>query len=630
MAREAKELPRRLAVILHADVVDSTALVQRDERLAHQRIADVFERLVETSAKYSGVAHEVRGDALVAEFERASDAVCAALTFQASNAAHNENLSDAIRPDVRIGIGMGEVVIADGTVTGAGVVLAQRLEQLAETGGVVIQGAAHETLPRWLPFDYAFLGEREVKGFDDPVRAFAVSLRPGEPVPAPDAPTPSRPAGSRRRWAAPAAFLMVVAIASALAWWRPWHLPSESVPPSPAAGTREQKPSLVVLPFENFSGDEEQEYFADGMTEDLITDLSKVDGLFVIARSSSFVFKGKGVDARRAAQELNVRYVLEGSVRRGGDRVRINAQLIDAATGGHVWAERYDRSLTDIFKLQNEVIERIVAALAIKLTPQTSELMTHRSTENVTAYDHFLRGQALARTTSFEQAREAYEQAFAVDPEFARAYGALSITYTFDVQYGWSMDPRSDKDRALALATKAVTIDANLPQAHFALSLAYFINGSHEKAEEAARRAVALDPGYADALALLGWIYGHDGQPDKTLAIIEETRPLNPFMNAGTLGILGLAHLLKGHFEEAVEIYRSAVDKNPELMSNRLYLAITLSRSGRQDEAEWEAAEILALNPDFSVERWVSNQPHRDPAERDRIREDLLRTGLPE
>jgi adenylate cyclase len=353
------EIPKRkLAVILHADVVGSTALVQQDEATAHERIQAAFRRLSMTSENYGGTAHEIRGDALVAEFARASDAVCAALAFQAENTDHNRNLGDDIRPEVRVGISLGEVVVADNTVTGAGVVLAQRLEQLAAPGGVVVQGSVSETVPSRLPFDFHNLGEQTLKGFDRPVRAFAVHVVPGERIP------DSEPDTGAENIVAP---------------------PSE-VP---------DKPSIVVLPFTNMSSDPEQEYFSDGVSEDVITDLSKVSGLFVIARNSAFAYKDKASNIPDVCRELGVRFALEGSVRKAGNRVRITAQLIDGASGGHLWAERYDRDLTDIFAVQDEVTQQIVGALEITLSDAEQSRIVDGGTRNVDAHDFFLKGREL-------------------------------------------------------------------------------------------------------------------------------------------------------------------------------------------------------------------------------------------
>ena len=319
----SETLSRKLVVILHADVVGSTALVQLNETLAHQRIRDTFQRFSETIATHGGIARELRGDALVAEFSKASDAVSAAVDFQNKNAAHNEALTDEVRPAVRIGIAMGEVVIADNTVTGEGVVLAQRLEQLADAGGVCLQGAAYETVPKRLPFEYVKLGEQTLKGFDEPVRAYGVSLKAGKSVLAPG--------------------IAKNVTKQAL------ELPD--------------KPSIAVLPFDNLSDDPEQDYFADGIVEDIITGLSKFRSLLVTARNSTFSYKGTSPNVQQVGKTLGVRYVVEGSVRRAGDRIRVTAQLIDALDGNHVWAERYDRQLVDLFDLQDEITGYIVSTL---------------------------------------------------------------------------------------------------------------------------------------------------------------------------------------------------------------------------------------------------------------------------
>ncbi|MCH8106451.1 MAG: adenylate/guanylate cyclase domain-containing protein, partial [Proteobacteria bacterium] len=303
-------LTRKLAVILHADVVGSTLLVQKNDVLAHQRIQAVFNNFAETIAAYGGVAREIRGDAIVAEFDRASDAVTAAVAFQAKNEESVKSLDDDIRPLLRIGISLGEVIIADSTITGTGVVLAQRLEQLAESGGVVVQGSVSETVPTRMPFEFENLGEQVLKGFEQPVRAFIARLRVGEELPTPD---------------------------------------TDATPKNVEPEILEvpNKPSIAVLSFENLSGDHEQEYFSDGISEDLTTALSRFDWLFVIARNSAFTYKGVAVDVKRVGRELGVRYVLEGSVRRAGDRVRVNAQLIDTETDSDVWAEQFDRKLSE-------------------------------------------------------------------------------------------------------------------------------------------------------------------------------------------------------------------------------------------------------------------------------------------
>ena len=361
-------LSDKLAVILHADVAGSTRLVQQDEHLAHERIQDSFRRLSDIIEKYRGRVLELRGDALLAEFDRPSDAVTAALAFQSDQAYYLSRLKDDLKPGVRIGIAMGEVVIADDTVTGAGVVLAQRVEQLSEAGSLCITAALHEALPKRMPFDLENLGEQVLKGFDDPVRVYRVDLSPGASIPPPQAHIQRQNPSIPWKLITAVVVLLLVVLAGIAYWSKALKLPEETASPDRMVTQLPDKTSIAVLPFINMSDDPAQEYFVDGMTEDLITDLAKIESLFVIARNTAFTYKGQSVVIPEVARELGVKYVLEGSVRRDVDRVRINAQLIDGTSGAHVWAERYDGSLADVFTLQDKVTGEIITQLQITLT----------------------------------------------------------------------------------------------------------------------------------------------------------------------------------------------------------------------------------------------------------------------
>ena len=367
-------LPSKFAFILHADVAGSTELVRRNEHVAHKRIQETFRRFSDIISTYHGHVRELRGDALLAEFERASGAASAALAFQAEHKDYLSSLDDPIRPRVRVGIAMGEVIIADDTITGAGVVLAQRLEQLSEPGGVVIQGAVYETIPRRLPFSYDNLGNQELKGFEELIRAYSVSLDAGNSIP-------------------PA---------------------EESISPiEKLTLALPNKPSIAVLPFDNMSSDPEQGYFSDGITEDIITTLSKVPDLFVIARNSAFTYKGTAIDVKQVAQDLGVRYVVEGSVRKAGQRVRVTAQLIDALTGHHLWADRYDRDLSDIFALQDEITREIVTAVDVELTEGDQIRAWRDGAGDMAAYEYFAKGRDyFSRITpkAISQAQQEFER----------------------------------------------------------------------------------------------------------------------------------------------------------------------------------------------------------------------------
>jgi len=414
---------RKLAVLLHADVVGSTALVQANESLAHQRIQACFKNFAGIIESYGGAARELRGDALIAEFERASDAVSAALRFQSEQAGFVATLSDQIGPTLRIGIAMGEVIIADRTITGAGIVMAQRLEQLSPPGGVVIQGAARETIPRRLPFDYHSLGEQNLKGFEEAVRAFQVTLRADAVIPQPD-PAPQRPA--------------------------------ELALPD--------KPSIAVLPFANMSGDPEQEYFSDGISEDIITALSRMPWFFVISRNSSFVYKRKQVDIRNVARELGVQYVLEGSVRKSGARVRVSAQLIDATTEKHVWACRYDRELADVFAVQDEVVDSIVGEVAPEFLSAEARRAQRANPTQLSAWDCGMRGRWHLWKLSREhlaQARVLFERAIELVPGGEFGASDLAFTHSLEAYYSWTNSREQSMRPMLRYARQGFVPDAH-------------------------------------------------------------------------------------------------------------------------------------------------------------------------
>lgn len=557
---------RKLAVLLHVDVVDSTALVQQNESLAHERIRDTFRRLSATIDSHNGIAHEIRGDALVAEFARASDAVEASLAFQAANTAHNEELSEDIRPAVRIGIAMGEVVVADNTVTGEGVVIAQRLEQLACPGGVCIQGAVYDTVPKRLPIDYEHMGERELKGIGEPVRVYAVRLKAEALVQA--------------------------------------ALSSDSAEPMPRLP---DKPSIAVLPFTNMSGDPEQEYFSDGITEDLITALSCYRSFSVVARNSVFVYKGQSVDVRRVASELGARYILEGSIRKSGARVRTTAQLIDAQSGNHIWAERYDRDLVDIFDLQDEIVEIISGRLGPEVDATEMHRAALKSTRNLAAWDCYHLG--MVQFFKFNKdgnakAQQLMRRAIDLDPKFGPPYSRLAYAIILAMVY-YDADPVQEKlDEALAHARKGVEIDEKDAWAHLALGRVHLARREYDFSLAQCEVALQLNPylgaahcGMADALTFME-------RMDESIPRFEASIRLSPQdpLRWAFYAYRSLAHLFRRDYELAVEWANNALQvPNCEHWANA-HLAAALGHLGRSDEAAAAAAELLRRNPQFSIE----------------------------
>ncbi|MDJ0957706.1 MAG: adenylate/guanylate cyclase domain-containing protein [Arenicellales bacterium] len=586
---------RKLAVILHADVVGSTTLVKLNETLAHERIRDTFRRLSEKINDHNGIAHEIRGDALVAEFARASDTVSAALAFQVAHTEYIKTLADDICPEVRIGIAMGEVVIADNTVTGEGVVLAQRLEQLAEAGGIVIQGAAYETVPKRLPFDYENLGECELKGFDEPVKAYAVTLRPGSNLPGPE----SQAQQATRAQDSP------------------------------------DKPSIAVLPFANMSGDPEQEYFSDGITEDIITALSRIRWFLVISRNSVFTYKGRAEDVRIVAEQLGVRYVLEGSVRRSGSRVRVTAQLIDGSTGNQVWANRYDRNLEDIFAVQDELTETIVGALEPEMGKAERERTKLKRPENLDAWDFYQRGLSHLYRVSKEdlaQAHQLFRDAIVRDPNLGLAYAGVAETYYFTLVYGYSDSPEEDRKSALLAAKKAVELDDEDAAAHCTLGRIYYVRREHDLAIEELQIALSLNPSLAWAHYSVGASLVFSGRAEEAaphLATAIRLSPRDPNMGSFLVRTAD-AHLFMHNFEESVVWAKKALRQPNFQWSRYAVLLSALGYLGRQEEAQRTLAEVLKERPDFSIEFVRSTHLIADAGDMTHYLEGLRKAGVSE
>jgi adenylate cyclase len=624
----------RLAVILHADVADSTALVRRDERLAHDCIQAAFRSLAKDVERHGGSVSEIRGDALLAEFARASDAVLAALQAQARSAECGVSADDEVAPRLRIGVALGEVVVADDTVTGAGVVLAQRLEQLATPGGVCISGAIREAVPDRLGLSYSSLGEKAVKGFEEPVRVYRVW--PGDTPPV-HHPAPERPEAQRRRVRARAPLLLLGAalalLAAVVAAWLLREGEGDATRGVVPARKLEGMPSIAVLPFDNVSDDPEQEYFSDGLTSDLITDLSRISGLLVIARNSSFAYKGQAMNVQHIGRDLGARYVLEGSVRRVGARVRINAQLIDASSGAHVWADRYDRQLTDVLDLQDEVTRTIVSALAVSLSGEDELRRERRGHTSPDAYDLLLRGnERLHRFNAQDMAvaRSFYEKAVALDSRYARAHANLALTHAFDLMFGWSRDREDSFRQSMVSVERALELDDRIPQAHFTYSNALAGRNRISDAIAAAHRAIEVDPNYADAYAQLAGVLTYAGRLEEAHAALEKGMRLNPRYSAAYLWLEGRILFLQERYAQARTVLEEALSRNPDFDQLRLMLAATYARMGLEEDAQWQVAEILASRPEFTVSAEAREKPFQRERDKELYLTSLRRAGLPE
>ncbi|ESY72237.1 adenylate cyclase [Mesorhizobium sp. LNHC252B00] len=576
----AEERPqRRLAAILAADVVGYSRLLDVDEQgtlaALRRRRKEILEPLVRDR---KGRIVKVMGDGVLVEFGSAVNAVSCAVDLQKRMAAANEGVTADRRINLHIGINLGDVVVEDGDLFGDGVIVAVRLQAMAGAGDVFVSGSVYDQVKRKLDCGFDELGPQAIKNVTEPVSVYRISLS-----------TASDDGG--------------------LAEKAPLQLPA--------------KPSIAVLPFTNMSNDPEQEAFVDGLTEDLITDLSRTSELFVIASNSAFAYKGRHVDVRRIARELGVRHLLEGSARRAAGRVRINAQLIDAIAGDHLWAERFDRSLEDIFAVQDEVTGKIVEALVGRLT--TAPARSRPS--NLEAYDICVRARALGLQTALT-AKEAIlllDRAIALDPEYAEAHRWLAL----NLWLGWEfwdepMDP--NRARALAEAQLAVELDPNDAGNRWVLGVILGHESRWAESDAEFNAAHELDPNHADAWAMRAELTTQKGRPAEAIDQVRRALRLNPHPPGWYYWMLGQAQYAMGDYESAIQTLR-----RPETYrtTSRRLLAASLAQLGRLEEARWEAKMFMMSNPHFTIRHWSESQPFPAEDVRRHIEEGYRMAGLP-
>jgi len=577
MAEE--RVKRKMSAILSADVKGYSRLMGEDELLTVQTLKEYREVIDKLVQEYHGRVVDYPGDNVLAEFGSVVDAVECAAKIQEHLKEKNDRLPQNRRMEFRIGVNLGDVIDDEGRIYGDGVNVAARVEGLAEGGGICISGTAFDQIGKKLALGYEYLGEQEVKNIEKPIRVYKILTEPeavgkviGEKV--------RRP--KRRSLAAVAAAIIVVL--GGLGIWNFYFRPPPIEPASmdKMAFPLPDKPSIAVLAFDNMSGDPKQEYFSDGITEEIITALSKVPYLLVIARNSTFSYKGTPVRISQVAEELGVRYVLEGSVRKSEDRVRVTAQLIDAIKGHHLWAERYEREVKDIFAVQDEITRKILWALEVKLT-------------------------------------EGY----------ARPYRVLAFTHVNDIISGTSKSPKSSMERADELAQKAISLDESDPCGYEVLSLIYLMKRQHDRAIAEAKRAIALDPNGADAHYRLGNALIYAGRPEEATASLEKAIRINPIASGHYFLNLGRAYRDVGRYEEAIGGFTKAISRAPDSSVAHFELAATYSLAGRAEEARAEVEELLRISPTASVEI-VKRIPYKNQTDRDRMLNAMRKAGLPE
>ncbi len=626
-------MKRRLAAIVAADVVGYSRLMGSDEAGTLAGVNALRRELIEPKARqYGGRTVKLMGDGALMEFASAVDAVAFAVEVQCAMRQRNAEVPEARRIVYRIGINLGDIIIEGDDIFGDGVNIAARLETLAEPGGICVSGHVHDQVKGKLDLGFGPPADRKVKNIAEPVTVYHLQIdgraeRLMSPLPAASAAQPRR-----RAWLAVAGLVAIIAVAVAAWQWPAWRATAPAKP-QVAALALPDKPSIVVLPFANPGGDKTQDYFSDGLTDDLITDLSQISGLFVIASNSSFRFRGEARDVRQVARQFGVRYVLEGSVRRAGDQVRINAQLVDASTGGNLWADRYDGALSDVFSLQDKVTRQIVSALAITLTPNEKVALDSAPRVNTAAYDLLLQANAQARALlpdSNAEARRLYEKSLALDPNFGKAHAGLALTYALDLTFGWTKDTTHAEQMAQRQAARALEIDPYDTRVHWALAM---LRGAQRRVPEAIsemHQVLALDANFADAYALLGLYLALSGKPDEALKSIRTAMRLNPHHGFIYDWVLANVYFVQQHNDEAAALLAGVLKRNPAFLQARLLLCAIYGLAGRPGDAEWEVAEIETADPGFSIAGEARRIRFERPSDRGRYITGLRKAGLPD
>ena len=628
-----RDVKRKLTAILSADVKGYSRLMGEDEKGTVRTLNAYREVMANLTQQHHGRVVDATGDNLMAEFASVVDAVECAVEIQKELKSRNAELPENRRMEFRIGINLGDVIEEEGRIYGDGVNIAARIESLSEPGGICISGTAFDQVENKLSLGYEYLGEQTVKNITKPVRAYRVLMEPeaagkviGEKKVKP------------RQWqkAGIGLVVAVIVVVVAVAIWRIYLRPT---PPHGEVASKEKmafplpdKPSIAVLPFTNMSGDPKEEYFSDGLTEQIITSLSKFQRLFVIAQNSTFVYKGKPVKIQKVAEDLGVRYVLEGSVQKSGNRVRITAQLIDAITGHHIWSERYDRELKDIFALQDQITMKITQAMRVELTEgEQARYWTKWMTDNPEALEKNWQGVGFMRRGTkqdIETARKLFEEAIALDPKYVWPYVNLGFTYWCDARFGWSESPAKSLQTAFELAQKALAMEESIDLGHSLLASIYLVKRQYDKAIAEGERAVALNPNGAMAYSILAWIVGCAGKWEESVLYAKQSIRLNPFPEFGDYWILGRAYFMTGQYDEVILTLKKAVRINLDFLPAHILLAACYSSLGRDAEATTAAKEVLRINPKFSVESHAKTLPYRNEADIEREVAALRKAGL--
>ncbi|MDH3558985.1 MAG: adenylate/guanylate cyclase domain-containing protein [Deltaproteobacteria bacterium] len=632
-----QDFKRKLTAILSADAKGYSRLMVEDEEATVRTITAYRAAMAKLIQQYRGRVVDSPGDNVLAEFGSVVDAVNCAVEVQRELAERNSELPPERQMEFRIGINLGDVIEEGERIYGDGVNIAARVEGLAEGGGICISGTVYDAIEAKLGLEYEYLGEQEVKNIDRPIRVYRVLSFPGA---AAHRVVRAKKAVGRKWRNVFLAIAVILVVGAAVATWnfysRSTPSPAEVAFVEKLAFPLPDKPSLAVLPFDNLSGDASQDYFSDGTTESIITALSNVSNLFVIARNSAFTYKGKPVKVQQVAEELGVRYVLEGSVQKSGDRVRITAQLIDALTGHHLWAENYDREFGDIFALQDDITEHVTVALKVKLTEGEQARIRRGHANNPEAYVYWLRGLEFNRIYTKEacaQARKLYAKAAELDPNYGHAWQSIGWTHYRDGRFGWTDTPDQSLVLAEEMAQKSLTMNDSDANAYALLSVTCMAKRQHDKAVAYGEKALALAPDFADINATIAIPLMYSGRAEEAIELVKNAMRLSPYYPGWYLAVVGIAYRFTGQYEEAIDALEAwRARANPRSALPYLSLSYTYVEAGRGEEAQIAVAETLKRKPKASITGYLKANtfPYKYPADIDKVVDSLRKAGLPE
>ena len=622
---------RKLTAILSADVEGYSRLMDDDEDATIRTLTTYRNAISDLVQQFRGRVVDTPGDNILAEFASAVDAVNSAVEIQRELAERNAELLYERKMEFRIGVNVGDVVEEEGRIYGDGVNIAARVESLAAAGGICISGRTYDQVANKLGLEYENLGEHQVKNISTPIRVYRVLSYPGAAA--------HRVVQAKeslgRRWRKFSFAAAIVLILIVLGGWL-FHIQRPTIEPASVekmALTLPEKPSIAVLPFDNMSGDSEQAYFSDGITEEIISALSKTEQLFVISRNSTFAYKGKPVKVKQVAEELGVRYVLEGSVRKSEDRVRVTAQLIDATKGYHLWSERYERDLKDIFAVQDDITKNIITELQVKLTSGESVRLLSKGTENLQAYLKYWQAQEKFNFGTKEDnilARRLIKEAITLDPEFPVAYVLLGWTHTNDVMYGVSKSPKASFVKAMQLAKKSIAIDESSPGGYSLLGWFYIKARKYEKAITECERAVALAPNSASSIMFKSIALRYVGRHEEAVGYAEQAVRLNPMPSAFLSRGLGISYMFTGRYQKAIDNINKALNLAPNDLVTHVNLAVAYMKAGQEGNARTAVEEALRINPKLSLVEMANLLNYKNQADNDMYIDALRKAGLPE